>query len=465
MNTRVALLFLTLTLPIICSAQIVPFGLQSDTIVTLVGERVDYQPDAYGFIQGMSLFAGTSRSGVYRTPAHQSLPDWKQMGLQERKIRAMTVQHWGVGPRDGLHIFAATDRNDGDTSAQIFRCEERLYGGADSTWVRADSGLVSSGVPTMAAWYYTGHTPPQPMLAGLLSGGIRRSGAGGVFWEDCSPDRAMRVSSIDVHPLWFGTRAWAVGMLGCFPICFRSTDAGTTWEEVRGVYGQWVAIHPRNPDTVYTQGVYSWYLSRTFDNGVSWNDVILPRHIVIRCMVMDPLFPDNMFVGGADTAGAFALFASRDGGSNWTDIFPPKDRAVSSVTSLFIVSADSTYPRKSHQAILYIGTRGTGVWKLDTDMPLAAERPDALPERMSLSIFPHPVSSRATLEIALPVPAPLRVSVYDIMGREVRSLVEGTREAGKHTVTLDASSLPPGIYCVRMQTRSGIVTRLMNVAH
>jgi hypothetical protein len=41
--------------------------------------------------------------------------------------------------------------------------------------------------------------------------------------------------------------------------------------------------------------------------------------------------------------------------------------------------------------------------------------------------------------------------VYDVLGREVETLVDGERTAGIHTVSWDASSKPSGVYIYRLE--------------
>ncbi|MBI1803927.1 MAG: DUF1501 domain-containing protein [Ignavibacteriae bacterium] len=46
----------------------------------------------------------------------------------------------------------------------------------------------------------------------------------------------------------------------------------------------------------------------------------------------------------------------------------------------------------------------------------------------------------------------VQIKVYDTLGREVRTLAEGTFSPGEHRVVFDASELPPGMYYYRMQS-------------
>ena len=42
--------------------------------------------------------------------------DWVSMGLENKSITALTVQHWGVGPVDGLTLFAAVIPEENDST-------------------------------------------------------------------------------------------------------------------------------------------------------------------------------------------------------------------------------------------------------------------------------------------------------------------------------------------------------------
>lgn len=75
-----------------------------------------------------------------------------------------------------------------------------------------------------------------------------------------------------------------------------------------------------------------------------------------------------------------------------------------------------------------------------------------LEERFVLrAAYPNPFSRTTTLAYALPRDSKVRLSVFDVLGKEVNVLVEGPRLAGSHDVVFDASDLPPGAYFYRLQ--------------
>ena len=57
--------------------------------------------------------------------------------------------------------------------------------------------------------------------------------------------------------------------------------------------------------------------------------------------------------------------------------------------------------------------------------------------------------------------AHVKLVVYDVLGRQVRVLVDGTREAGTHEVRFEAGTLPSGTYLYRLDTPLGSFTGSM----
>jgi len=66
-----------------------------------------------------------------------------------------------------------------------------------------------------------------------------------------------------------------------------------------------------------------------------------------------------------------------------------------------------------------------------------------------------------TISYSVPESALVRLIVFDVIGREVARLVDGTIDAGIHTVSFDASRLPSGTYLYRLETPLGTFTQKM----
>lgn len=69
--------------------------------------------------------------------------------------------------------------------------------------------------------------------------------------------------------------------------------------------------------------------------------------------------------------------------------------------------------------------------------------------------WPNPFNATTTLRIALPIPADLRVEVYNILGGKVATLAEGSYAVGYHTFSFNAEGFSSGLYFVRSTTSYG----------
>ena len=80
----------------------------------------------------------------------------------------------------------------------------------------------------------------------------------------------------------------------------------------------------------------------------------------------------------------------------------------------------------------------------------------ALPSDLQfLPNYPNPFSDQTTLEYVLPEPGPVRLAVYDVLGRQVRVLVDERQSAGRHTVPWNGHDesgrrMASGMYLARL---------------
>jgi sugar lactone lactonase YvrE len=63
---------------------------------------------------------------------------------------------------------------------------------------------------------------------------------------------------------------------------------------------------------------------------------------------------------------------------------------------------------------------------------------------------PNPCRRRCRLEYAIPRRLPVRLSVFDPLGRKVITTLDRMQEAGRNVAELDLSELPPGVYFCRL---------------
>jgi len=76
----------------------------------------------------------------------------------------------------------------------------------------------------------------------------------------------------------------------------------------------------------------------------------------------------------------------------------------------------------------------------------------AIPNELSLHpVYPNPFNPAATIDFSLQFDGEINLDVYDINGRVVDELKNANLLAGNHRLVWDASSLPSGLYFIRLQ--------------
>jgi hypothetical protein len=85
-----------------------------------------------------------------------------------------------------------------------------------------------------------------------------------------------------------------------------------------------------------------------------------------------------------------------------------------------------------------------------------------LPSQFVLSQnYPNPFNPSTNIQYTLEKSGKVRLSVYDLLGREVGVLVDGVQNVGTHQVVFSRAGLSSGIYFYTLQTANGVITKKM----
>jgi uncharacterized protein (DUF1501 family) len=77
--------------------------------------------------------------------------------------------------------------------------------------------------------------------------------------------------------------------------------------------------------------------------------------------------------------------------------------------------------------------------------------------------YPNPFSASTTIAYSVETSGPVRLEVFDINGRRVKTLVDRQQSSGAYEVQMDGDRLPSGIYHYRLSTNGGTNTRQMTL--
>ena len=101
---------------------------------------------------------------------------------------------------------------------------------------------------------------------------------------------------------------------------------------------------------------------------------------------------------------------------------------------------------------------GAGAWSaaqlFTTGTVLAVDETEGTPTTFALNQnYPNPFNPSTIIRYDVPKAAQVKITIYDILGREVTTLVNGTIVAGRYNATWNASGLATGVYIYRMEGR------------
>jgi photosystem II stability/assembly factor-like uncharacterized protein len=224
------------------------------------------------------------------------------------------------------------------------------------------------------------------------------------------------------------------------PYVYKSDDGGTTWEDAAGGLSSGsifysIAAQGMDPNVLVCSDENGIY--RTTDGGESWTQV------GDHCCMEIEYCPGELSKLAAVTLGGSVL-GSTDGGETWFDItgdlpgYPTGLAFCGDDDHLYVTT---TYEGTYRTPATYTGTAGgTGA--------------QTGPAGLSLAVSPNPVTATAAVSYTLPQAGSVRLDVFDVTGRLVRTLEGGQMAAGAHQSLIRVSDSDPGVLFVRLSTQS-----------
>lgn len=221
----------------------------------------------------------------------------------------------------------------------------------------------------------------------------------------------------------------AVGEAGSFTI---STDGGVNFRYsviASSINLKRVSFAESGSIVALDQNGTRWVSA---DLGTTWTGKPVPSPYGIR---------DVATANGAsaviDTMGGIFTALSPEGG--WRYSMLPGGVTANSVS----ISGDRVLFPSTNGSIFIMNLANGNPMSLDEVPP---------PHEFTLSQnYPNPFNPETVIRFVLPVSGYAKGVVYDLLGREVLTLIDGATNAGAHEVKFNASGLPSGIYIFRLQ--------------
>ena len=238
---------------------------------------------------------------------------------------------------------------------------------------------------------------------------------------------SIKVSSTNENMLYVGTRGSGI---------FKSTDGAGTWTNITSTipdnFIHALDISKSNSNIVFaatkSKGVF-----KSTDGGTSWVQVLDEStgnsnysSKLLMDIAVDPSNPDDVVIADFHSG----IYRTTDGGSTWS-LFNNglSTRAVGTLS----FSSDGSF--------VYAGTKGEGVFRYQFSATGVANELHIQPDKYVLGdAYPNPFNPSAIITYSIPEESSVNLTIYDLLGKEIRVLVNTKNNRGTFKVSWDGTN-------------------------
>ncbi|MFA7418564.1 MAG: T9SS type A sorting domain-containing protein [Melioribacteraceae bacterium] len=375
-------------------------------------------------------------------------------------------------------------------------------------WNQSNGGITNSTIKTLV------RSGSNLFAGAYYSGGVHYTNNGGVNWNSSYPSIAYVVQLVNNNnEIYAATNGWGL---------YKTTDNCATWTRLStSLTNQKIYSVAVNGTKIFVgtdnSGVYS-----TIDNGTTWNEVnngLTNKNINMLTLVGNNLFAattggvfisvnsgtswlaaglagKNIITVKANNNKIFAgtwgegVYVSLDDGTTWAQIKNGMTSlnifalAFDNNNNIYAAAAANVYSSKDGGAnwvlkneglpyevysievvdnYLYAGTNQYGVWKRPlNELVTDVDEVKSIPGKYSLEQnYPNPFNPSTTISYSIPTAGYVTLKVYDVVGREVSTLVNEYKQAGAYNYQFSIinSSLSSGVYFYMLTSGNNILTK------
>ena len=338
-----------------------------------------------------------------------------------------------------------------------------------TTWTLADSGLGNEFIECL--------TLNNQNIYAVTNNGIYTSTDNGNYWNQ------INGGVMDtVNPTYLVISGSNLVVSTQNDGIFYSTNNGANWMSSVGNLNIIDALSKVGSYLIAADNNNIYFSSNDGENWNNVNDTL--EHITNFASIGMTLFsarhtwPTPIFEPPSPPGG---VFNSNDNGVNWTDITAnlPNDPQVYTLTTndslIFVgldpgiyyktvkgdnwINASSGIPILTVQSIfinndyVYAGFDNGGLWQkpLSDFITGIPKLKDNLPSNFLLmQNFPNPFNPSTIIQYQIPESGLVTLKVYDILGREVKTLINQYQKEGKYKIKFMSNNLASGVYFYRL---------------
>jgi len=303
-------------------------------------------------------------------------------------------------------------------------------------------------------WAWTAPFWIHPKISSTIYGAgtkIHRSTDNGSTWSVISdtlsfgsPITTVSQSQVNPNKIVFAASEWVNT-----PVIGVSTDGGVTFTNVETKisgtqrYVTKVYCHPTDENTIYvvrTGFSTGNKIHKSTDFGVTWVNISgdLPN-VPHNDIWIDPQNTKDIYV-----ANDLGVYGSENNGTSWK-------RIGAGMPYLPIIALDAFI--SGGKRMLRAGSHGRGIYEIQLEGVLDIE-PTRVNNFVLEQNYPNPFNPSTKITYALPEQGMVTLKVYNTLGEPVFIENQGTREAGKHDILFNASTLSSGVYFYTIEVQA-----------
>lgn len=420
-----------------------------------------------------SINGGTSWSSVnnlistiqfYRLASHPTNENILLGGAQDngvfRTVNKGTSSWSFVSTGDGMECFYDyTNPNIVYYSTQQGSLVKSTDGGVSNWSDITPVWDTTSAWTTPFAMHVTNHT-----ILYTASKSFWKSTNSGSSWTNISPNAATKtIISFDQSKINPNIFIFVAGVYSTSPQIKISTDGGATWVDrtskipTPNMYIARVVTDPNDANTVYfvRSGFGAGKVFRSTDLGNSWTNISgnLPD-VPCSDLFIDPVNTAYMYVGND-----FGVYYTTNSGITWSRLGNGMP---------YVPVLDFSYFNNGTKRLLRAATHGRSAFEINlNDILTSISVKEILitkPVQFSLEQnYPNPFNPATTIKFSVPTKSFVILKVFDVLGKEVQTLVEEEKSEGNYEVTFDAAKLTSGVYFYTLQTDNFLATKKLVV--
>lgn len=289
-------------------------------------------------------------------------------------------------------------------------------------------------------------------LTGFMGGGqgsFQRTTDGGRTWVAALVDTGT-FSQLPVYNVQFYSRTFGFGMGGLFDIAggfWRTTDAGLHWTSYNGNNPPEPVFAVHFVDSMHILAISGDYdfgagVLRSRDAGLNWDYRFLG--IFGKPNAMSFRTPNEGWVPLTNN-----VMATYDTGNTWV---VPDTLGMRQITDLVFTDSLTGFAVSDSGFVFKWNRISTGVEGHGAGIPTVVQL---------FQNYPNPFNPATRISFAINSTAYVSLKVFDLLGREVESLINDVRRPGEHHVVWNARNVASGIYCARLTSGRKVLVKKM----